>query len=237
MGDCYYIGKRRTGRRKERRGAWLLIPLSLFLAVALLCGLQLYPYLEAAVRGESEKRITALVSDAVSEVLAEGSHEYGDLVRLSYGADGYVSSLSVNTPLLNTLRYRIALCVLSRLSDRALTVRVPLARLFGAPSSADGSGISVVLETEDSLRADFSSRFSECGINQTLHVISFDMTITVYFMLPFSYRALTLSASVLAAETVIVGRVPDSFTDIDRLTDDVGEIDIDDAVDFGPAGG
>ena len=44
---------------------------------------------------------------------------------------------------------------------------------------------------------------------------------------------MTLHISTAAAETLIIGEVPDSFTDIDRLTDGEDELYVDDAVDFG----
>ena len=145
-----------------------------------------------------------------------------------------MASASVNTAALNLLRSRIAKGILAELKENALSVRVPLSNLFGIIllSSSKG-GLNVTLHTAESIISSFSSHFEECGINQTKHLITFDFSLEVYFLLPLYYQTMTLTFSVAAAETLIVGEVPDSFTDIERLTDSAEEYLVDDAVDFG----
>ena len=200
----------------------------------IICRFSLYPYIEAVVESEAKNRLTALCAEKMTEVLSGGDYGYEDLIRLSYTQSGTVASASVNTVTLNLLRYRIASAMLTELKKQSFTIKVPLSNLFGIVFfSPLSGGVSVTVECADSMRASFVSEFEECGINQTRHVIFFEFTLDSYFLLPVRYRKLSLVCRVSAAETLIVGEVPDSFTDIDRLTDDLSEIDIDDAVDFG----
>lgn len=236
MGDAYYIGNlRHSKQRKMKKRHQLLILLALLLLLfVLLCRFSLYPYIEARVESETKKRVTAICAEKISEIFSDERYNYEDFIRLEYTADGRVASARINTVTLNLLRYQIAKAILSSLQTQAITVSVPISNFLGVIFfSGTSGGYPITVETADSMLASFSSRFEECGINQTRHLITFDFSIEVYFLLPVRYRTLTLTASVSAAETLIVGEVPDTFTDINRLTDDVSEIDIDDVVDFG----
>lgn len=234
--DTYFIGNLRHGRKRKRRIRrrilWSLA--LLLLGFLLLCRFSLYPYLESKIESEAKRRLTAVCADSVFGALASGEYGYESFIRLGYTQDGRVSSAQINTPLLNHLRYQIAKEMLSRLKTGTITIRVPFSNLFGSVLfSGVRASLPVTLEAADSIIASFSSHFEEHGINQTRHLITFDFILEVSFLLPARSRTLSVTSSVAAIETLIVGEVPDSFTDIDRLTDDASEIIIDDAVDFG----
>lgn len=233
MGDLYYIGKRRQKGAGKRRRFFLSLFLPLLL-ITLACHYLLYPYIEAFVISETKTRLTSLCAETLTEVLSGEGYAYEDFVSLTYTSEGRVAAASVNTARLNLLRYKIAIEMLKKLKTRAITVKVPISNILGVIlfSSLSG-GITVRVETADSIEANFVSSFEECGINQTRHLISFEFALESYFLLPLKYSTIKNKCTVAAADTLIVGEVPDSFTDIDRLTDNVSEIDIDDAVDFG----
>ncbi len=234
--DTYFIGNLRRGRKRKRKRCrrifWALALLCF--AFLLLCRFSLYPYLETKIESEAKRRLTSVCAESVASVFSLGDYGYESLIRLSYTSDGRVSSAQINTATLNRLRFEIAKEMLSRLKTQAVTLRVPISNLFGTILfSGVSASLPVTLETADSIRAGFSSHFEEHGINQTRHLISFDFALEVYLLLPARNRKVTVTSSVAAAETLIVGEVPDSFTDIDRLSDDTSDILIDDAVDFG----
>ena len=81
--------------------------------------------------------------------------------------------------------------------------------------------------------ADYENTFSAAGINQTRHTVSVKITVSSGVYLPGYSAETTIETHIIIAETVIVGDVPDAFTKIDRLTDDVTEDEIDDIYDFG----
>ena len=236
MGNAYYIGNMRHARRARRSFGRriLFLILLVFLILLLVCHFSVYPYVEGMIESESKKRLTALCAEKTTEVFSEGEYKYSDLISLSYTEDGRVASATVNTVTLNLLRYKIAMAVLKELKDQTLSVRVPLSNILGVifiPSKTGGMHVDV--ETAESIHATFSSHFEERGINQTRHLITFDLSLEIYILLPLRYRTMTLHISTAAAETLIIGDVPDSFTDIDRLTDGEDELYVDDAVDFG----
>ena len=75
--------------------------------------------------------------------------------------------------------------------------------------------------------------FAESGINQTLHRVLLRVTVEVTALLPGAVRTFAVPADVCVAETVIVGKVPEAYTRIDRFSSDVSETEIDDIADYG----
>ena len=51
--------------------------------------------------------------------------------------------------------------------------------------------------------------------------------------MPMSTQTMNVTTKYCVAETVIVGEVPDAYTKINRLDDELSESDIDDIYDFG----
>ena len=229
MKGCYYIGKRR--RRRHPLLCLTLVGAALLL---LFQGL-LYPQAMSLVESKVENRLSALSAECITQTLSEEGVDYSSLIQICYDGEGKVRSLSVDQVKLTLLKQKVALALLSLLKDEnALTVSVPIGNLTGIlPLSGLGRPVSLSVKAAESLKASFVSSFEEAGINQTRHVISFSYTFTVRILMGLQTKTVTLTATLPAAETVIVGEVPDSLTQISRLTDGVTEYEIDDAVDFG----
>ena len=64
--------------------------------------------------------------------------------------------------------------------------------------------------------ARFSSSFSEAGVNQTLHRIELELTVPMTLLLPGGPVETESVTRLCVAETVIVGRVPDAYLQMER---------------------
>ena len=56
------------------------------------------------------------------------------------------------------------------------------------------------------------SEFTESGINQTLHQIYLDINTDIDIITPFNIIGNSYQTRVLLAESIIVGKVPESYT-------------------------
>ncbi len=230
MGEFYYIGKRRKRKRHSR-----LFRVGLLLLSALaFCRFSLYPHIEALAEAETQTHIERLFNEKLGEVLLSGEFESEHLVTMSHTAEGRVASVTVDTVRLNLFKYRVAAAVLAEIGARDVSLTLPVSSLFGVIlfSGIDGK-LPVKVRTAEKLTARFASDLEESGINQTLYTLSIALDIGITCLLPSGIHRATVSCKAPICELLIVGEVPDSFTDISRLTDDVTEYDIDDAVDFG----
>ena len=101
-------------------------------------------------------------------------------------------------------------------------------------SSGVGQCINSVSDTVDksglveSLLVETDSTFLSQGINQTRHTITLKLNIRMSIALFTKPRTFEVEDGIIIADTVIVGKVPNSYTDINKAD---GEL-IGDIVDF-----
>ncbi|MBP3436614.1 MAG: hypothetical protein J6K61_01745 [Clostridia bacterium] len=198
----------------------------------------IFPYVKALTETEITNTVTAFCSEIIGKALAEGEYTYQDLIHIEKDTGGSIASVSADMLKLNSLRYAIAKNLLTAFRERGrFSVSLPYSNLLGILLlSGKGKNLRVDVQTASSLYAGFETSFEEVGINQTIHSVYFTMEIEIYYLLPIKPQKMTFSHSFCAAQTILVGKVPDSLTQINRLGEWGELIDntsIDDAVDFG----
>ena len=226
-----YIGKRVSKKHLPIR---LLALLLLLLIPLVFLNRQMKEHLTERGEKEASTWFSALVHRAVAKELAKGT-DYGSLITVTTGNDGSLLSLSADMPALLAMRTSICLEIYKEFQkDLTFTFPVPIGNLTGIDVlSGKGYSLPVSVEPARTFRAAFHSEFTEAGINQTLHRILFKIEADFSLLFPSGTKQVTVEDSFCMAETVLVGKVPDAYTEISRLTDDIDETDIDDIYDFG----
>lgn len=234
LNRVYSLGNRRA-RRGRRHPIFVLFLLAL--ALLLVFNFQLHPSLASMATAAAERRAVSLVAAAFSAEIAEESVAYSELIAIAYRDGGYVASVSLNMARLNAVRNRLLLAVVEGLSATdVLTVRLPIGTVLGGDLfSGRGPNLEMRVLLAQGTVAYMESEFYDVGINQSLHRVLFTVEVRMTVMLPTRPVTLTVKERYPVAETVIVGEVPDAYTEIDRLTDSVTEEDINDIYDFGAA--
>lgn len=155
------------------------------------------------------------LNEAASELLGMGV-AYGDLITVTTNAEGQVCLIQANTPEMNRLAAKAALLAQEKLTAMGQkTVLVPLGSAIGSTLLAgSGPDIAVQILPVGSVQAAFSTDFSTAGINQTRHRISLVLTANVQIVIPTGAQNVQASTQMAMAESIIVGQVPDSFTDV-----------------------
>ena len=226
-------------RKPKRRGRRQALPKWLTLAVLLLLlllilNLQFFPLLSSLASIAAERQIEELIAEAIAEEVAKNPRLYSDIITLTYKENGSVSALRADTAKLLSFRTVLLKSILTYIStEEHLTVALPIASLLGVNFFPSSPSVNVNLRLSESINAYFLSRFEEQGINQTRHSILFYLTLDIIVLVPSNIERITVSREFLFTETVIVGEVPDAYTKISRLTDDITESEIDDIYDFG----
>jgi hypothetical protein len=76
--------------------------------------------------------------------------------------------------------------------------------------------VRVELLSAGDVVVDMAYEFEDAGINQTLHRVLADITVTVFLLIPGETLSATVDSQVCVAETVIVGQVPDTYLYIEN---------------------
>ena len=201
----------RRVRRRRRLRRCLLVALLLGAAL-LLVERNFRPLVFALAQARSSAMATKVLSAAVDEALGDGV-AYDDLMNVRMDERGQVALLSANTMRMNRLAQSAGAAaqrMLEQMSSERVTV--PLGAALGMTLLA-GSGpeIPVSIVPVGSVTTDFVTEFEACGINQTRHKVYLTLSASVRIVIPTGAKTTEVSVNVLAAESIIVGAVPDSF--------------------------
>lgn len=154
-----------------------------------------------------------LINDAIDKQIEEGTIQYDRIVYFEKDLDGRITALKTNMSEVNRLKTDI----LNLINDEILALDttdmgIPMGSLiFPELLSGRGAEIPVQILSIRNSDASFSSKFTEAGINQTLHQLSMDVSVDVTVLVLGETESFTVNSQVVVAETVIVGQVPDTF--------------------------
>ena len=209
----------RRVRGTLRRGGpppWLVTGLAGLLVAAGIVGAleaRLRPMVVAAAQAQTQNEMTRVVEDAIWKQLEESGVGYADLVTIQRGEDGAIAAVTTDTAALNRLRAQLLGAALAALEGVDVTqIQIPLGSLLDFDLLWGlGPTVKVHAMTVGTAAGEFVSQFSSTGVNQTLHRISLELEVPLTLMLPGGRAEAVCRTDVPIAETVIVGRVPDTY--------------------------
>ncbi len=205
--------------RKEIRYArslWIILTSVAGIGLALLFIAQLNsrirPILLEVALAKTSNQITAAIDNAVSEQAVA----YSDLITLERSNTGDIVALSSNLAQANILRAQLLDVTLNALDGLETTeLEIPLGTVLDWDLfSGRGPDIKVRVLYTGTASAEFENSFSTTGINQTRHQIIFKIDADICVLLPGRQYNETVSTSVCVAETIIVGKVPETYLQI-----------------------
>ena len=208
---------RRGMERRLRRGLPLWV-LTWLVAAAVMCAAvrltecALRPVLAAAARYQVRSQVTAAVEQWAARDLQERGVDYSDFVAITRNEAGEITALSADMARLNLLRAELSAHLLERLEDSQLELTVPVGSLLPIePTWARGPELHLRALALGTASAEFESEFTSAGINQTRHRLWLELSVPVTVLLPGGGEELTVDSRLCVAETVIVGRVPQTW--------------------------
>lgn len=158
-------------------------------------------------------QITRIINSTVIDTLSNAGSEYSDFVRISYDTNGNIISLTLDNVKTNLLKSVVS----SNINDAASNSDVRIMRIpWGTLTdigllSGRGKTIKLKITQFGYALVDIRSEFTSAGINQTHHCIYLDVTVKVHGYIAITHISTQVKTSLLIAETIIIGNVPDSY--------------------------
>lgn len=187
-----------------------------FVVLALLLGWFRYRYndsIRALAQTQVRNATSDLINDSIDAQIELGNIHYDRIVYFEKDLNGEITALKTNMAEVN----RLKTAILNLVNDEILAMdtsklSIPLGSL-ALPEIFSGRGPGIPIEVISIRNSDgsFESYFSEAGINQTLHQLTMEVVVDVSVLVLGKAEEFTVSSQVVVAETVIVGRVPDTF--------------------------
>ena len=203
-------------QNRNLRGLWVLLTVFVGVGLALLFIVQfnarLRPILLELACTQTSNRITAAIDGAV----AEQAVTYTDLVTLERSESGDIVALTSNMAHANILRAQLLDTALTALDGlETMEMEIPLGTILDWDLlSGLGPDINVRVLYTGTASAEFENEFTTAGINQTRHQIFFKVDAEIAVLLPGRQCRTTVSTRVCVAETIIVGKVPETYLQI-----------------------
>lgn len=200
---------------KKHRWGWKL---AVLLVLAVLTGgfcyinLNLRPVLE----GLAGARVEATASRAMNDAIIEIAAVQGESFIQVHANEAGVYLLQADSARLNALA---AVCAneaqqrIAALGEQGITI--PIGTISGIPILAGkGPKLTLHFTPVGAVTASFGSEFTSAGINQTRHRINIRLLASVRVVLPGMSQSLPVQAEATIAENIIVGKVPDTYTNV-----------------------
>ena len=211
--------------RRQRALVWLSFISAGLIAICCVALLHMKPIVTSLATASVSNTVNRIVAAAVNEAVDRGEINYGTLVSFEKDGEGHVAALKSNMAEANRLQTAIADDILQRLSKVSTSeLSIPLGTLSGSNLLAGrGPAIHVKMQSVGSTTATFRNVFTAAGINQTKHQILLDVDVYVSILLPTFSTYTKVSNEIAVAETVIVGKVPESYTYFSTAPDEIEE--------------
>lgn len=201
-------------RRRIRRFFRFLVLLAVVLAVLFVMFRNQY---RDVIRELAESRVksstSTMANDAIAKQIADGVIQYDRIVYFEKDLEGRITALKTNIGEINRLKTDILNIINNEIMALdSSDIGIPLGDVF-LPEFLSGKGPAIpvnILAVRNS-DANFSSSFSQAGINQTLHQLTMKVSVDVAVLVLGQTSSFTVSSDVVVAETIIVGAVPNTF--------------------------
>ncbi len=154
---------------------------------------------------------TQAVNEAVLSVLQ--GVDYADFVTVEKNSQNEVVLITANSNSVNQLARNASIVTQGKINTLfQQAISIPLGTLSGIPLLSQlGPDVNIVIDPVGTVQCSFVSHFETAGINQTLHRIYLNVSSTVDVIIPSSHQVVQIETPILVCETVIVGKVPDTF--------------------------
>ena len=200
--------------RKQRHiKTKLFIIACILIAVSIYVDICLRPVVITVAQYRVQSLISKAVNNAIIAVMDETNYSYTDLVEIVKNENQEILSVNYNSLHINKLRSEL---VKSTIEE---TQKLPVTNLYipiGNITSIDilqnkGPKLKFTITPSSYVEADVESVFQNTGINQINHQIFITLKVTANALIPNYSTSVYSENKVCVAETVIIGKVPDTI--------------------------
>jgi sporulation protein YunB len=173
------------------------------------------PNVAAIAEVKVKSMITQIVNDAVRNQFAT-DEEVRELLTIKTDEQGNITYVESNTTAMNSLATKLTQTVQQQYKwKEAVKLDVPVGSIVGSQIlSQIGPDISLKVLPIGMSRVNFKTEFESMGINQTKYKVYLQMDSQARVLAPFSINNIEVQNTILVAEAIIVGEVPEAYINV-----------------------
>ena len=199
----------RTHRKRTCRICNLLALLAVVLAIFTFLFVN---RLNSNIREVCEYRCKTAVNKVITKAVSNQLKGSADYIEIDREGDT-ITSIRANTSEINELKNSITNDINTALENISNdTLDIPIGTLSGVVFLSNvGPDIPLQLNHIGAVDVDLKSELTSAGINQTRHRIYLSINTKVKVIMPGYHNDVPVNSEYLVSETIIVGKVPDTY--------------------------
>lgn len=203
-------------RRLKRLGIRLIAAAMILVGLGFIADLSFRPVIETVNYNECHSVVSAMINRSISAELEREDISYDKLVQLTRDESGSVCSIETSAVSINRLKNNIAARLeqeLDQISD--IAIKIPVGTLTGIQLlHGKGFDIGMTVSPQGYAQTAVISEFTEAGLNQTRHRVIIQISVVADAVIPGFSSRVPVTTAIVAAETIIVGKIPDAYTHV-----------------------
>lgn len=175
---------------------------------------------------DKAKSIATVISNEQATVVMR-QHVYDELFSFEKDKDGNIIMIKSNVGPINEIISDVAVKIQNEIDKKGRdNLQIPIGSFTGFKLLAGrGPGVPIKIYSVGNVETDLKSEFSAQGINQTLHRVYLQVVCEISILTPYNTITEKITNQVLIAENVIVGKIPNTYYNLNGL-DNNNAIDI-----------
>ena len=201
--------------KNKRKITTIILVLIIALETSTLLLKHINPILEQVSTYEAKKLATLIANDQTTKVMQ--NYNYDSMFTIEKDAEGNVSMIQMNMYRVNIIISDIAYYIQEQMKKpENSSVSIPISNLLGIDLfSGYGPNVKMRVVLLGSVETDLRSEFIAKGINQTLHRVYLQIDCPVQILSSYKTIEEKVSNQFLLAENIIVGRIPDTYYNLE----------------------
>ena len=204
---------------RKRKGLVVLACIALVvIGVMMFLSLHVNPIIITMSEAKVKSYTVRAVNQAIQTVLGTGNI-YDDLIEILFDNNGDVALIQTKSATINRLSKELTREAQANMDQIGTDgFGIPVGTFTGMPILVGrGPDVNIKLVPIGSVYSNFISQFVSAGINQTNHRIYLNIETKVSLILPVVHKTISSVANVMVCESIIVGKVPDTYLNSDNL--------------------
>lgn len=178
------------------------------------------PIVDALCKDKAKSVATIICNEESTKIIT--NYKYEDLITIHRDNNNNITMIQSNIIPINYIISDVGEKVQKRIDEtNSDNIYVNLGGFTGSKLlSGLGPKIPIKLSLVGNIETDLRSEFSSQGINQTIHRIYLQIDCRISILTPYNIKEERISNQVLIAENVIVGKIPESYYNLEGLNSD-----------------
>ena len=206
MGGKTMSNKILSRKRKLR----FMIVLAILIGIALGMNCKFTPVAQSVATGKAKYIMSDFINSSVVEDMENSGDIYSQITKVERNEKNEISAIYTDMKKINFLKSHIASLIQNKIVNfKEKTFWISLGTLSGFEIlNGKGPKVPMKISIAGNVFTNFNNKFSNAGINQTIHQIYVNIHTKICITIPGSTCTSESDDEILVSETVIVGKVP-----------------------------